>query len=69
MNSEASNIKCFIIHLQRANKRKKFVEEIVKNVPMVTEIIDAIDGRLLSDKKLTAFYPIKKFMILNIPLK
>lgn len=68
MNSELSNIKCFIIHLQRAKKRKKFVEDIVNKVPIISEIIYAVDGRSLSEKKLTAFYLIKKFTILNILL-
>lgn len=50
MNSELSNIKCFIIHLQRAKKRKKFVEDIVNKVPIISEIIYAVDGRSLSEK-------------------
>ena len=50
MNLEDSNIKCFIIHLKRAHKRKKFVDDIVKNVPIDSEIIDAVDGKILSKK-------------------
>ena len=60
MNSEVSNIKCFIIHLKRANKRRKFVDEIVNNVPMASEIIDAIDGSLLPEKEINSILSNKK---------
>jgi len=60
MNSELSNIKCFIIHLQRANKRKKFVKEIINNVPIISEIINAVDGNSLSEKKINSILSNKK---------
>jgi glycosyl transferase, family 25 len=60
MNSEVSKIKCFIIHLKRANKRRKFVDEIVNNVPLTSEIIDAIDGSLLSKKEINSILSNKK---------
>ena len=60
MNSEVSNIKCFIIHLKRANKRRKFVDEIVNNMPIASEIIDAIDGSLLQEKEINSILSDKK---------
>ena len=69
MNSELSNIKCFIIHLQRANKRRKFVDEIINNVPMTSEIIDAIDGSMLSEKKINSILSNKKIYNPKYPFK
>jgi len=69
MNSELSNIKCFIIHLQRANKRRKFVDEIVNNVPMTSEIIDAIDGSSWPEKKINRILSNKKSYNPKYPFK
>jgi len=69
MNSELSNIKCFIIHLQRANKRRKFVDKIVNNVPMTSEIIDAIDGSSLPEKKINSILSNKKIYNPKYPFK
>ena len=69
MNSELSNIKCFIIHLQRAKKRKKFVEDIVNKVPIKSEIIYAVDGSSLSEKKINSIYSNKKIYNPKYPFK
>ena len=69
MNSELSNIKCFIIHLQRAKKRKKFVEDIVNKVPIISEIIYAVDGSSLSEKKINSIYSNKKIYNPKYPFK
>jgi glycosyl transferase, family 25 len=69
MNSELSNIKCFIIHLQRANKRKKFVKEIINNVPIISEIINAVDGNSLSEKKINSILSNKKIYNPKYPFK
>lgn len=49
MNFESSNLKCFIIHLKRAKARKVFVDNIIKNISLKTEIIEAVDGNLLTN--------------------
>lgn len=42
------NCKCFIIHLKRAEKRNPYVNEIISKLSIETEIIDAVDGKLLT---------------------
>ena len=41
-------IKCFIIHLHRAAKRKKNVQTIISKLKLETEVIDAVDGNKLT---------------------
>lgn len=48
--------KCFIIHLKRAKKRKAYVDEIIKNLDMKSEVINAIDGKLLTEEKILRYY-------------
>mgnify|MGYP006087193479 CR=1 FL=1 len=69
MSSEISNLKCFIIHLKRAKKRKIFVENIIKNIFMDTEVIYAVDGKLLSDTEINNIVDKNKFYSPKYPFK
>ena len=61
--SSNQNYKCFIIHLKRAKKRKAYVDEIISKLNIETEIIEAVDGKLLTKKNIigeaTARLPIR----------
>ena len=54
--SSNQKYKCFIIHLKRAKKRRAYVDEIISKLNIETEIIDAVDGRLLTKNKISQFY-------------
>ena len=69
MNLENSNTKCFIIHLKRADKRKSFVDDIIKNVPIDSEIINAVDGKILSKKDIDNILSHKEIYNPKYPFK
>ncbi len=48
--------KSFIIHLERSKGRKAQVQDLISKSPFETEIVDAVDGRLLSDADIAACY-------------
>ncbi|WP_273725917.1 glycosyltransferase family 25 protein [Brucella gallinifaecis] len=50
------NIKAFIIHLTRAADRKPQVEKLIRELPVKTEVIDAVDSRTLSDETVKGVY-------------
>ena len=54
--SNIQDYKCFIIHLKRAKNRKPYVDDIISKLNMTSEIIDAVDGRLLTDKNILKYY-------------
>ena len=54
--SSDQKYKCFIIHLKRAKKRKAYVDEIISKLNIETEIIEAVDGKLLTKNKISQFY-------------
>ncbi len=54
--SDNQNYKCFIIHLKRAKNRKPYVDNIISKLNMTSEIIDAVDGKLLTDKNVLNHY-------------
>lgn len=54
--SSDPSYKTFIIHLQRAKKRKKQVKRIVAKSPFDVEIINAIDGATLSLQEINEYY-------------
>ena len=54
--SHKQNYKCFIIHLKRAINRKVYVDDIISKLDMTSEIIDAVDGKLLTDKDILNHY-------------
>jgi glycosyl transferase, family 25 len=69
MNSGPINLKCFIIHLKRADKRKVFVDDIIENMPLKSEIIDAVDGKLLSKKEINNILSKNKLYRPKYPFK
>ena len=54
--SNIQDYKCFIIHLKRAKNRKPYVDNIISKLNMTSEIIDAVDGSLLTDKNILKHY-------------
>ena len=50
------NIKAFIIHLTRATDRKPQVDRLIHELPVKTEIIDAVDSRTLTDAEIGRVY-------------
>ncbi len=53
--------KAFIIHLERAAGRKETVEALRAKLPVKTEILPAVDGRLLSPGAVKAAYARARF--------
>ncbi|MGU3574511.1 glycosyltransferase family 25 protein [Brucellaceae bacterium C25G] len=49
-------IKAFIIHLQRATDRRVQVEHLRDQLPVETEIIEAVDNQNLSDQDISGVY-------------
>lgn len=54
--SNIQNCKCFIIHLNRAKNRKPYVDDIISKINMETEIINAVDGKLLTRDTISNYY-------------
>lgn len=50
------NIKAFIIHLARAKDRRPQVEKLIRELPVKTEVIDAVDSHTLSDTDIKRVY-------------
>lgn len=50
------NIKAFIIHLARAKDRRPQVEKLIRELPVKTEVIDAVDSQTLSDADIKRVY-------------
>ncbi|KXF77390.1 glycosyl transferase [Paramesorhizobium deserti] len=48
--------KAFIIHLERARDRRSQVEKLARQLPVPTEIVDAIDGRKLRKAEIDRVY-------------
>lgn len=51
-----SVIKAFIIHLERASDRRAQVEDLVRKLPIETEVINAVDGRTLDAQTVSRVY-------------
>ena len=51
-----TDYKCFIIHLKRAEKRKVYVNNIISQLSVPSEIINAVDGKLLSDNDISKYF-------------
>jgi len=56
MPETLQNFKTFIIHLQRAKGRKAQVRDLIEKSPFAVEIIDAVDGKLLTQPAIDACY-------------
>ena len=51
-----ASYKSFIIHLERSEGRKAQVKDLISKSPFEVEIVDAVDGRLLSDADISKYY-------------
>lgn len=49
-------VKAFIIHLARARDRQPQVEELIRKLPVETEVVSAVDGRTLDMQTLSRVY-------------
>jgi len=49
-------VKAFIIHLERATDRQPQVQELIRELPIGTEIVNAIDGRTLDTQTINRVY-------------
>lgn len=50
------NIKAFIIHLARAVDRRPQVEKLARDLPVKTEVLDAVDSRSLDEAQIARAY-------------
>ncbi|CAN7143009.1 glycosyltransferase family 25 protein [Brucella pseudogrignonensis] len=50
------NIKAFIIHLARSTDRGPQVDKLIRELPVKTEVIDAVDSRALADAEIKRVY-------------
>lgn len=62
-------LKCFIIHLHRAVKRKENVQTIIANLKLETEVIDAVDGSTLTLDQISKYLSKKNLHKPNYPFK
>ena len=60
-------IKCFIIHLHRATKRKENVQTIISNLKLETEVIDAVDGNQLTFDEISKYFSKRNLYKPNYP--
>jgi GR25 family glycosyltransferase involved in LPS biosynthesis len=51
-----ATVSAFVIHLQRAEKRRPQVERLRAALPMPTQIVDGVDGRILPDAEAAKVY-------------
>jgi len=49
-------VKAFIIHLERATDRQPQVEELIRKLPVETDVVNAIDGRTLDAQTISSVY-------------
>jgi len=49
-------VKAFIIHLERATDRRPQVEELIRKLPVETDVVNAIDGRTLDAQTISRVY-------------
>ncbi|WP_193222078.1 glycosyltransferase family 25 protein [Amylibacter sp. SFDW26] len=54
--------KSFIIHLKRSERRKAQVDDLISKSPFDAEVVDAVDGRLLSDQDINECYKEQLFL-------
>ncbi|MFK5997771.1 MAG: glycosyltransferase family 25 protein [Rhodobacterales bacterium] len=62
MPEASRKFKTFIIHLQRAKGRKAQVGDLTDKSPFDVEIVDAVDGALLSDNEIKTCYTDAPFL-------
>jgi GR25 family glycosyltransferase involved in LPS biosynthesis len=49
-------VRAFIVHLERAERRRPQVDALLRQLPMPAEIVDAVDGLKLSPEEAEAVY-------------
>jgi len=49
-------IEGFIVHLQRATARRRQVDHLLKELPVETRVVEAVDGQALSDTQIAERY-------------
>lgn len=59
--------KTFIVHLKRAAGRKAQVQDLIDKSPYPSEIVNAVDGKLLSKEDIETSYSEKSFLQPNYP--
>ncbi len=63
------NVEAFVIHLKRVSQRRPQVDAIVKNCPMATTIVDAADGREMSEVERSEVYRFEKLFGPRYPFR
>ncbi len=56
-----SRAKAFVIHLERAAQRRPTAEALLQALPLESEVLPAVDGRLLSQAEAAAAYAPARF--------
>ena len=69
MIPEHYHLKCFIIHLQRAVKRKENVQTIISNLKLETEVVNAVDGNELTFDEISKYLSETNLHKPNYPFK
>lgn len=59
----------FLIHLKRATQRRPQVERIIEACPLDTEIVDAADGRAMSEAEQDEVYKFEKLFEPSYPFR
>jgi glycosyl transferase family 25 len=54
--SKTGDIEAFIIHLARATARRPQVERLLEDCPVPARVLDAVDGRAMSEAEIDAVY-------------
>ena len=55
-DSQQKAIKAFIIHLERATDRQPQVENLIRKLPVGTDVVNAVDGRALDTQTISRVY-------------
>lgn len=66
---KTGNIQAFIIHLARATARRSQVERLLETCPVPSKILDAVDGRALSQTEIDAVYTRESLHTPNYPFE
>lgn len=63
------NVEAFVIHLRRSEMRRAQVERIVEACPVKTHVLDAVDGRAMSDAERAQVYTTEKLFEPRYPFE
>jgi glycosyl transferase family 25 len=67
--SETGDIEAFIIHLARATARRPQVERLLEACPVPARVLDAVDGRAMSEAEIDAVYSRKSMHAPHYPFE